>query len=328
MRLLAATASLALLVGAAPAWAQNYSIDSITDADFGTLVTAANGTTTFRADPATGAVTRISGGGTRLSGGQTRALVTISCKSGLCNFFQPTVVITAASGGSGKATGLQNMTVSDSGLNGSFASTPGSGDSITFALDPIPSGQNRSFWVGMDLGINGASGSGATGAAMASFSVSVGSWWLGKGDTLSGIARANVLRPLALSKTADLAFGAVSRPTSGSGTVRIDANGTLSLSGGGMTAYPGGVRGAAAFTVSGEGGQSVSVSVPSSFTMSGSGGTLTVDTLPDNAGSQVLSGSLGNSGSLSLNVGGQFPLSSTTKAGAYSGTFLVTVQYE
>ena len=139
---------------------------------------------------------------------------------------------------------------------------------------------------------------------------------------------ATIIRPITLSKTSDIAFGKVVRPSTGTSTVAIDAaSGTRSISGGdGVLLSSTATR--AAYSVGGEGGQSFSISVPSSFSMAhGGGGSAISVALTGTATSGTLSGSLGADGSSSFGVGGSFDVSSTTATGSYSGTFTVTVQY-
>jgi hypothetical protein len=83
----------------------------------------------------------------------------------------------------------------------------------------------------------------------------------------------------------------------------------------------------ATYTVSGEGGQVFSITVPTSFQMTGPGTPLTVSLTPTASGSQTLSSALGSAGTFPFGVGGSFPISSTTTTGAYSGSYSITVQY-
>jgi hypothetical protein len=95
----------------------------------------------------------------------------------------------------------------------------------------------------------------------------------------------------------------------------------------GATAFSPPTPARAGFTVSGEGGQAISVSVPASFTLSNGGaGSLTITT-SNTATSPILSNSLGAAGTYAFYVGGGFSVSSTTPVGSYSGTYLVTVAY-
>ncbi|MBO9660946.1 MAG: N-acetylmuramic acid 6-phosphate etherase, partial [Chitinophagaceae bacterium] len=63
----------------------------------------------------------------------------------------------------------------------------------------------------------GIAASGTSGLATSGFLVSVPS------GSMNGAARANVLRPLSLGKSADLSFGTIAPPTTGTGTVTFSA---------------------------------------------------------------------------------------------------------
>lgn len=146
----------------------------------------------------------------------------------------------------------------------------------------------------------------------------------------TGSGSITVIRPLTLTKTADLKFGTVVRPATGSGTAVISAAGARSVTGGVVGLSSGDAPAAAAFTVAGEGGQSVSVTVPASFSMANGTDTLVVTTsnsLTGSAASQTLSNALGSAGSLAFTVGGSVPVASTTATGAYTGTFTVSAAY-
>jgi hypothetical protein len=145
--------------------------------------------------------------------------------------------------------------------------------------------------------------------------------------TASGSA--TIIQPLTISKTADLGFGTIVKPTSGTSTVTVSATGnsrTITGAGNAAAANAAGVS-SAAFLVQGEGAQHFSISVPASFAMTSGTNTLTVTTSNPTGATGLLSGSLGQTGSLTLGVGGSFTLTSATKSGAYSGNFVVTVQY-
>ena len=147
-------------------------------------------------------------------------------------------------------------------------------------------------------------------------------------------ASATIFRPITLTKTSDLRFGTIVRPASGADTVTISAeDGTRGLSTNNAVVLTSGIHQAparATYTVSGEGGQAFSISVPPSFNMTRSGGAETITVaLTASATSGTLTGSLGNasSGSASFGVGGAMPVSASTASGAYSGSFITTVSY-
>lgn len=146
----------------------------------------------------------------------------------------------------------------------------------------------------------------------------------------TGSGSITIIRPLTLTKNADLRFGTVVRPASGAGTAVVSAAGARSVTGGVVGLTSGDTPQAAQFTVDGEGGQSISISVPATFTIANGTDTLTVTTANNISGSaaaQTLSNALGSAGSLSFRVGGSVPVASTAPTGLYTGTFTVTASY-
>lgn len=146
----------------------------------------------------------------------------------------------------------------------------------------------------------------------------------------TGTGSITVIRPLTVTKNADLKFGTVVRPATGSGTVAISAAGARSVTGGVVGLASGDTPAAAQFTLDGEGGQSVSVTVPATFTMANGSESLTVTTtnnLTGSAAAQTLSNALGSAGSLAFKVGGSVPITSTATTGVYTGSFIVSAAY-
>lgn len=149
-------------------------------------------------------------------------------------------------------------------------------------------------------------------------------------QSATGSGSITVIRPLTVTKNADLKFGTVVRPSTGSGTVTVSAAGARSVSGGIVGLSSGDTPQAAQFTVDGEGGQSVSITIPATFSIANGSDTLTVTTsnnLSGSAAAQTLSNALGSAGSLSFRVGGSVPVLSTSPTGLYSGTFTVSAAY-
>ena len=137
-----------------------------------------------------------------------------------------------------------------------------------------------------------------------------------------------IVRPITITKTADMAFGTIVKPSSGTATIQLPSSGDTVSATGGAAAVSGGTLSRAKFAIGGEGGQAVSISVPASFNMSMGSDTIAVTLTPDLAASVNLSNAAGSSGSATLNVGGQFSLPSTQATGVYSGSFTVTVAYQ
>ena len=98
-----------------------------------------------------------------------------------------------------------------------------------------------------------------------------------------------VIRPLTVTKNADLDFGTVIRPDSGSGTVTVATDSARSVANG-VVALSSTTASAAGFTINGEGGQSVSVTIPASFTLSSGSNSLSVTTSSDLANPALVSG--------------------------------------
>lgn len=146
----------------------------------------------------------------------------------------------------------------------------------------------------------------------------------------TGTGAITIVRPLTVTKNADLRFGTVVRPASGAGSVAVSAAGARTVAGGVVGLASGDTPQAAQFTVDGEGGQSVSVTIPSTFTMANGTDTLTVTTtnnLSGSAAAQTLSNSLGSAGTLAFRVGGSVPVASTSPSGVYTGSFTVSAAY-
>jgi len=320
----------ALMLAAAfgsPTRAQQYTVSSITMTDIGNVASAPTGSSTFQTAPSTGAVTRIAGSAVRLTSGSARSLVTVGCV-GEVECPAATVLIAVSQTGTptGRAGALQNFTASLT--SGSFLAAPGTGNSISFTFVGIPDGGSRTFYVGFDFPLSGDNGGASSGPSTANFAVSATTLLGTQGGSLAGLATANVFRSIAITNSSALAFGRITRPRTGSGTVSLAAaTGAVTTTGTGVTRMPSPASTAASFTATGEGGQSFSVSVPSTFDLTNGGDTIVVTLTPSTSGNQSFSGAIGSAGTLPILVGGSFALTSTTALGTYTGTFGVTVAY-
>lgn len=150
-------------------------------------------------------------------------------------------------------------------------------------------------------------------------------------DSASATASSSVtiIRPLTMTKDADLSFGRVVQPRSGGDTVTLANTGNTVTTGGSAVVLGGIATSRAVFTVSGEGGQAVGVTIPSSFNLSdGASHSISVTLLPDVGTSVTLSNALAAAGSKTINVGGSFSLPSSQASGLYSGSFTVNVAYQ
>lgn len=144
-------------------------------------------------------------------------------------------------------------------------------------------------------------------------------------------ASATIIQPITIASSSNLAFGTIVRPSSGSSTITVSNAGTRTVGTGGAVGLNSGTTpSSATFTVTGEGGQSISVTVPATITLSSGANQLTVTTtnnMTGSASSQTLSNSLGTAGTLDVKIGGSITVSSTTPSAAYSGTFTVSASY-
>lgn len=145
-------------------------------------------------------------------------------------------------------------------------------------------------------------------------------------DTATANGSTTIIRPVEITNTAGLAFGRIVKPSSGTGTVTMtdsaDAVGAT-----GAVAIGGLATSRAKFTISGEGGQTVALTIPTSFDLSNGTSTIAVTLDPNVTGSQPLGGTLGSASTLALNIGGTFDVPFDISTGAYTGSFDVTVAY-
>lgn len=328
LRLMLVLLALAMLgvVQAPAARAQNYTVQSITDANFGDIVSATSGQTVFRSNASSGSVTLVSGSGVRLSSTSANAVVTISCSNtGTCNSNNVQVQLSLAGAPTGRLSHITAISLANG--TASINSAYSAGSYIVINLAPIPRNSSRTFLIGFDLPVDGNDSADPTGNATSSYLITAQRQFGGGSDSLAGNILAKVIRPVSIAKTQDLQFGSVTRPSSGSGSITLTPDGIASVTGTNVRRFPSPTATAAQFSVSGEGGQAVTVSVPTTMTLSGSNGSVTATLSNTGGGAQVLSGATGSAGSVEVNVGGSIPLTSSTALGTLSGTMTVTVQY-
>lgn len=137
-----------------------------------------------------------------------------------------------------------------------------------------------------------------------------------------------IIQPITIDKTADLEFGRIVKPASGSGTVTITNGSDVVTAASGAVKLSGITTSQAKFTIGGEGGQALNLTVPATFDISDGSATLTVTTNNNLGATPTLSNALASAGSASLLVGGAFALPATAATGRYTGTLSVTVSYQ
>lgn len=324
------TAPLLLAALAAPAaQAADYTLNVADPLDLGSVASGASGDTVFRINPSTGTVTVQSGGGRRLSTNAVRSEARVTCKparpdDNACNTQNVSIRIGTIGALFGRARALNNFTVVMG--TATLVAPPAGTNPLGFQLAPIGNNTPRNFFVGADFPVAGDDSGLASGNGENSFYVYVvdANGLQTAGDTDKGKVKA--FRALSIAKTADLNFGRIQIPPTGSSTITINANtGARTVTGGGF-AYPTPAPTRAAFTVSGEGGQQFSLSIPSTLNLTGPS-TLPVSLTDTAPNSPSLSGGLGGAGTYSFTIGGSFTVTNTTPTGAYSGILTVSLDY-
>ncbi|WP_293677256.1 DUF4402 domain-containing protein [uncultured Phenylobacterium sp.] len=320
-----AAAALAAVAAAAAA----YTVNVTGPMDLQQVSAAATGDTVFRISPATGSVTVQSGGGSRISTASARSQVTVICRpsrSGDTDCTTRNVAMRIGRIGqlTGRARPLAGFTVA---MGTATLTAPPTGvHPIAFELAPLGANSAKTFFVGADFGVAGDESGLATGNSENGFYayiVDANGLQLG-GDTDKG--KVKVFRALSIAKTADLNFGRIQIPASGASTVTLNAsNGNRTVTGSGF-GYPTPAPTRAAFTVSGEGGQQFSLSIPATLVLTGPG-SLTVNLTDTAPNAPSLAGGLGSAGTYSFTVGGSFSLTNATPTGAYAGVLTVSLDY-
>lgn len=140
--------------------------------------------------------------------------------------------------------------------------------------------------------------------------------------TTGSSASAEIVAAVSISNNGGLNFGQIA-PSAVIGTVTVAPNGDVSKSGG-VTLGNGTTATASSFAVTGSIGNTYAITLPSSTLLTGPGVNLTVDgfeSTPDAIGT------LSGAGTDTLLVGATVHVGVSQAAGAYSGTFNVTVAY-
>jgi hypothetical protein len=321
--------ALIMCFASAPAFAQNFSVTSVADVSLGNVAAASSGDTRFRAAATGGSLSKISGSGAAVSSFTARVLVTVACANQpACDTDGALIAVTQTGTPSNRAYALENFTASAIGGTATITNTPTTGNSISFTIGPVGRQGSKTFYLGYDFIVKGDLSGAPSGPSSAGLSVTVSRTNGNSPSSGSGTVSAAVFRILDATSSGVLAFGTVSRPATGSGSVSIAPGATsVSVTGDGVRSVPGSAPSTVSVGVTGEGGQNFTVTVPGTFPMTGPGGTVTVTTIPDKSGPQTLSGSLGGPGALTVQIGGTLPLTSATGLGLYTGTFSVLVQY-
>jgi len=137
----------------------------------------------------------------------------------------------------------------------------------------------------------------------------------------SATASATIAAAVTVTKVSDLEFGLVS-PTGTAGTVTISDAG-VRTGDANVVLQAGDTPSQASFNVAGAASQAISVTIPASATLTGPGTDMSATLSQTEAGAQTLDGS----GAFTVDVGAVLAVGANQTAGAYSGSFNVTVVY-
>ena len=136
-------------------------------------------------------------------------------------------------------------------------------------------------------------------------------------------ASATIVSPIAIATAGNLNFGNMSAGSAAS-VVRVSTAGGRSLVSGDATLITGGTIQAASFTVTGEASTGYDITLPASVVITAGANNMTINTFTDSAtGSDTLDGT----GNGAFTVGADLQVGIAQVAGAYTGTFSVTVNY-
>lgn len=327
-----------------PANAQTVSVTAPGNIpNIGNVTAAASGTTEFRVSTA-GVVSVVpGGGGTRQSAGSVANTITLGCSGGSgnssspCNATNVIVRVTPTTTQTGRAQQVNGLQIAmGTAVLAANGAPTYNGEVVTFTIQPIGRGNTKTFRLGLDLPITG--GFTSSGTASSSYRVDAG---FTPNFTASGngAAVATARNPTVITKTSDLSFGAILPLTGQTATISIDAaNGNRASSNpAGVLLRPGLASTRAAYTINGEGGQMIAVSVPPSFVMTGPGGSITVNlastadpglVVGENVGGMVtVPGSPGAAGMATLGVGGSFTVTGPMTPGEYKANFNVVFMW-
>lgn len=141
--------------------------------------------------------------------------------------------------------------------------------------------------------------------------------------TASGTANATVLQPIAITAGTALNFGTFSGNASG-GTVKVSTGSVRTLTGSVVVAS-GNTPTAGTFSVTGTGTSTFGITYPANFNVTSGANTMSVD-VSAATNTNPTTGTLAG-GTATLSVGGTLTVAANQTAGAYTGSYTMTVEY-
>jgi uncharacterized protein YaiE (UPF0345 family) len=162
----------------------------------------------------------------------------------------------------------------------------------------------------------------AAGAALALSALATGALASGIVST-SANASVTVVSPTTITKTQDMAFGTVVRPTTGANTVTLDTSDHVTLTGAGDGLLINSTTSSAKFNITVQAATTYSLAQTLTFAQAG-----LTNIAPSTA--VATTGTLGTipaAGTQEIRYGGQFDVTAGTTAQNYTGSLAVTVTY-
>lgn len=151
--------------------------------------------------------------------------------------------------------------------------------------------------------------------------------------TVSATANATVLTPMTVTENTQMNFGTVAGDSAAGGTtvtVTLGTNGALTAGTGAYALAGSGAAGA--FTVTGNSGAAYTISLPANgagLVLTGPGANMGIDFFTAaSASTGAATGGTLTAGTDTFNVGAQLSIPPGETAGAYTGTYAVTVNYQ
>ena len=140
--------------------------------------------------------------------------------------------------------------------------------------------------------------------------------------TVTATGNAKVLAPLTLNLGAAMEFGDVAGDSTRTSTIVLGTDGMTTAGPFAAVFSSGATDSAGGFIVTGVPTATYSVTLPPSITLGGAG-SMTVDNLTHDS-----TGVLNGAGGATFNVGGTLQIGIAQAVGAYTGTYLVEVNYQ
>jgi succinate dehydrogenase/fumarate reductase flavoprotein subunit len=161
----------------------------------------------------------------------------------------------------------------------------------------------------------------AAGAALALSGLATSAFASGTASATAN-ASVTVLSPTTITKTQDLVFGTVIRPTTTNTTIAMDANGNVTATGGNGSIVSS-TTSAAKFNITVQAATTYTLASTLSFAQAG-----LINVAPGApAATTGAVGTIAAAGTQEIRYGGQFDVTPATTAQAYTGTLSVTVTY-